>query len=189
MFLESAPDIRVSLDCDGGETALDALKHATCDVILLDLVLRRGMDGVTTFNRIRETWPHMAIIILTSYQDPTSLSYLQSHGASGYLDKTISPDDLLQAIRLVARGHSVWDPTPKLPSPTLLEPLTSRETHVLQLLAEGLSNKEIGSRLAISEKTVKVHVSHILGKLNVYDRTQAVISAHQRGLVHLSTNS
>ncbi len=188
VFLESSLDIEVTLDCARGDEALVQLSGRRCDVILLDLVLREGPDGVATFDAIMRQWPHLKIIVLTSYRDTDSLAYLRSHGARGYLDKTVEPDDLLMSIRQVAKGRSIWDPS--LPGPVRqlpLEPLTPRETDVLRLLAEGLSNKEIAHRLGIREKTVKVHVSHLLGKLSVYDRTQAVIAAHQAGLVRLSS--
>lgn len=180
VFLESTAQVDIQVDSSSGEEALLQMEQRPCDVVLLDLVLRRGMDGIAAFEQIQRRWPKTAVLILTSYRDPDSLRYLRQHGAAGYLDKTVEPDDLLEAIRQVAKGRSVWDALP--PAPT--ESLTAREQEVLTQLAEGLANKEIAQRLHISEKTVKVHVSHILAKLNVYDRTQAVIRAHQAGLIH-----
>lgn len=182
MFLESSPLVRIAVDSASGEDALSQMEEQPCDVVLLDLVLGEGMDGVTVFDHIRTRWPQTAVLILTSYRDNASLSYLRQHGARGYLDKTVQPDDLLQAIRLLASGHSVWQGVQTDSAP---DKLTVRENMVLAQLAQGFSNKEIAANLHISEKTVKVHISHILSKLGVYDRTQAVIHAYQMGLVRM----
>ncbi len=181
-FFEAAQDIVIAFESATGEDALTELDHTACDVVLLDLVLLDGMDGVLTFEAIRSRFPGIKVIILTSYRDPHQLTYLRNQGAAGYLDKTVQPDDLLRAVQWIYQGHSVWD-SPTNASPHSIESLTGRERAVLEQMATGLSNKEIATRLVISEKTVKVHVSHILGKLAVYDRTQAVIVAHQLGLV------
>lgn len=182
-FLESYPDIHIAVEAANGAEALAQLGQTDCDVVLLDLVLRDGMDGIATFFAIRAQHPGTAVLILTSYHDPGSLTQLRDAGAAGYLDKTVQPDDLLTAIRWVARGHTVWEHLPRQASTS--EPLTAREQDVLVHLAQGLANKEIAAALGISEKTVKVHVSHILSKLGVYDRTQALIAAHRLGLVRL----
>lgn len=180
VFLESTAQVEILVDAANGDEAMVQLEQQPCDVVVLDLVLKKGMDGVATFTQIQRRWPHTAVLILTSYRDPDSLRYLRQQGAAGYLDKTVEPDDLLEAIRQVAKGRFVWDALPPEPA----ESLTAREQDVLMQLAEGLANKEIAQRLHISEKTVKVHISHILAKLNVYDRTQAVIRAHKAGLIH-----
>ena len=180
VFLESTDHVKIQVDAASGEEGLLQLEQHPCDVVVLDLVLRGGMDGVATFEQIRGRWPDVAVLILTSYRDPDRLRYLRQQGAAGYLDKTVEPDDLLESIRQVAKGRFVWDALPVEP----MESLTAREKDVLVQLAEGLANKEIAQRLHISEKTVKVHISHILAKLNVYDRTQAVIRAHKMGLIH-----
>ena len=182
VFLELSPDIVITVDAGGAGEAIRQLAANACDVLLLDLVLSGSEGGVTVFDTVQRRWPSMRILILTSYRDQASLAYLQSHGAMGYLDKSVEPDHLLQAIRLVARGHSVWKQTPAAATGTS-ETLTRRETEVLVRLTQGLSNKEVAAALKISEKTVKVHVSHLLAKLGVYDRTQAVIAAYQKGLV------
>ncbi len=179
VFLESTAQVEIVVDAASGDEALGQLEQQPCDVVVLDLVLKTGMDGVATFESIQRRWPRTAVLILTSYRDAERLRYLRQHGAAGYLDKTVEPDDLLEAIRQVAKGRFIWD---ALPEPA--ESLTAREQEVLMQLAEGLANKEIAQRLHISEKTVKVHISHILAKLNVYDRTQAVIRAHKAGLIH-----
>lgn len=188
MLLRVVPDIDVTLECEDGPGAIEALNHVLCDVLLLDLKLKGNLDGLATFDAIQQQWPALRVIILTSYRDPDSLAYVEARGAHGYLDKTVEPDDLLTAIRQVARGRRIWDRNPTTAVlPSLAEPLTAREQEVLMLLAQGLSNKEIGVRLGIREKTVKVHLSHLFAKLAVYDRTQAVIVAYRRGLVRLTT--
>ncbi len=189
VFLDALDDIEVTLEAENGPKALDALARRPADVLLLDLSLGAKLDGLALFDQIAHEYPAIKVIILTSSRDPQALTYLQWHGAAGYLDKTVGPDDLLTAIRQVSQGRKIWDPILDDTAPPLKEPLTPREAEVLSLLAEGLANKEIAARLNIREKTVKVHISHILAKLAVYDRTQAVIAAHQRGLVRLSARS
>lgn len=181
VFLESSAEVVIAVDAATGEEALAQLEEHACDVVLLDLVLRQGIDGVATFERVHARWPGTAVLILTSYRDRDSLQYLRNRGAAGYLDKTVEPEDLLAAIRMVAKGHHIWEDF----SEKTVDPLTARELQVLGELAEGRSNKEIAQHLGISEKTVKAHVGHILSKLHVYDRTQAVIQAHRTGLIRL----
>lgn len=185
-FLDTLDNIQVTFEAKDASQALEALSQRPVDVLLLDLTLGVKLDGLVLFDHITEQYPAIKVIVLTSSKDPEALKYVQLHGAAGYLDKTVGPDDLLGAIRQVSRGRKVWDPLPQGAASPLEDPLTPREAEVLALLAEGLANKEIAARLNIREKTVKVHISHILAKLAVYDRTQAVIAAHQRGLVRLS---
>lgn len=182
-FLSGSMDMTVCAEASSLSALLPQLQRQPCQVLLLDLMLEEGENGVTAFDEIMQRWPETRVIILTSYADQKSLDYLRQHGARGYLDKAVQPDDLAATIRQVARGRQVFDDLLKDSSTSAA--MTTREQQVLNLIAEGLSNKEIGDALGIREKTVKVHVSHILAKLNVYDRTQAVIMAHQQGLVHL----
>ncbi|NMP24735.1 response regulator transcription factor [Sulfobacillus harzensis] len=186
VFLDGFQDIRVGFDVGRAGEAIEALRREPCHVLLLDLLLQDDMDGAELFDRVRQEFPTVRVLVLTSSRDSETLRYLERQGASGYLDKTVNPDDLVSAIRQIFQGRRIWDQFPSSNTADMLEPLTPRELDVLSLLAEGLSNKEIGARLNIREKTVKVHISHILAKLDVYDRTQAVIAAHQRGLVRLS---
>lgn len=189
VFLDALEDIQVTLEAATGPKALAALARSPVDVLLLDLTLGAKLDGLALFDHIAAEYPAVKVLVLTSSRDPQALRYLELHGAAGYLDKTVGPDDLLMAIRQVGQGRKIWDPIPGEPGAPLANPLTPRESEVLTLLAEGLANKEIADRLNIREKTVKVHISHILAKLAVYDRTQAVIAAHQRGLVRLSART
>lgn len=186
-FLEVVDDIEVVFDVSNGMDALKELQARPTDVVLLDLVLP-GQDGVDIFRVIRQRHPSVRVLALTSYAHAERMDLLLSLGIAGYLEKTVSPDDLLTAIRQAHKGRRVFDISASEKTPTLSalsEPLTAREQEVLEALAQGLSNKEIADRLHISEKTVKVHISHLMAKLGVLDRTQAVIAAHRRGLISL----
>lgn len=182
VFLSEAPDLEVTLDAPQAEDILSHPQMPKVDVLVLDLVLGPGLSGLQALRAFKVQHPTVKILVLTSSRERQTINLLKQEGAHGYLDKTVQPDDLLEAIRLIAKGHQVWDTLPGADSPFLIDPLTLREQEVLQLLTEGKSNKEIASTLGIREKTVKVHVSHILDKLQVFDRTQAVIRAHQAGL-------
>ena len=186
-FLSASDGIHVVFEAESGERALAILESATVDIILMDLVLPGALDGVATIRDIRRRHPDIRVVALTSFQDPSRVRAAIGAGAVGYLEKTIQPDDLLNALFQIARGQSVIDPQvlQAFASPPLEHPLTPREQEVLNFLGQGLSNKEIAGVLAIKEKTVKVHVSHILAKLDVYDRTQAILKAHHLGLLDL----
>ncbi|QSO46205.1 response regulator [Alicyclobacillus mengziensis] len=194
-FLGYAKDIEVAfLACDGRE-ALEQTVRTEPDVVLMDLVMPGEMDGIEATRQIRTQAASVHIIALTSFQETERVLAALDAGAIGYLQKDVSPTDLLAAIRQAAVGRAVLDPAAfaalqrmarnNPTSETLVEPLTSREQEVLDALATGFSNKEIASKLGISDKTVKVHVSHILSKLGVYDRTQALLAAAKLGLIQL----
>ncbi len=190
-FLGEFPDIDIAWDVESGREALERQDVSPCQVLLLDWVLPGALDGGwDVFRAIRGQYPAVRILILTSL--PPQISHIErlaAAGAWGYLHKSVSPGDLLTAIRQIAKGRKLWDSVlriaPDAPPSMPYEKLTARETAVLRKIAQGLSNKEIAQAMDISIKTVKVHVSHILAKLQVYDRTQAVIYAHQMGLVRL----
>ncbi|MCL7455539.1 MAG: response regulator transcription factor [Anaerolineae bacterium] len=178
---------------DGLETVLKA--HALRpDVILVDLVMPRK-DGIQAITEIKKNDPEARILVLTSFAEDDKVFPAIKSGALGYLLKDSSPQELLQAIRDVYHGESSLHPTiarkliRELSQPTDLppveEPLTERELDVLRLVAQGLSNDEIGSRLFISERTVRTHVSNILGKLHLANRTQAALYALREGLASL----
>lgn len=153
-----------------------------------------GMDGVEATRRIRHISPHTQIIVLTSFDDDGYIFPALRAGALSYILKAASVEILEETIRKAARGESVLDPRvaarvvqemqgARTSTPSLFTELSPRELEVLQLIAGGLTNAEIAAQLVISEKTVKVHVSNILSKLHLFDRTQAAVFAWQQGLV------
>ncbi|AEJ39366.1 two component LuxR family transcriptional regulator [Sulfobacillus acidophilus TPY] len=184
-LLAATGNMDVVFDAASGDEALKYLTRTACDVLLLDWMLPAPWTGDAVFREVRQRWPALRVVVLTSYSALDIQERLVTEGAAGFLEKTVTPDGLLSAIRHAAEGRTVWTGSRRdLSGPAL----TPRELDVLGRLAQGLANKEIAQALGITEKTVKVHVAHIFGKLGVNDRTQAVIAAHQRGLVHLDRN-
>ena len=198
LLLELEPDMVVAAEAADGQEALEAYARVLPDVVLMDIRMP-GMDGVEATRRIRARWPDAKIIILTTFDDDEYVFEGLRAGAVGYLLKAVSGEELARAIRTVAAGGALIDPSvtrkvveaftrmkPPTPSPSpstaLVEPLTERELEVLRLLAEGLSNREIATRLYLAEGTVKNYVSSILGKLGARDRTQAALRARELGL-------
>jgi two-component system, NarL family, response regulator LiaR len=192
-FLELQDDIEVVEDVADGEAAVAAAEREAPDVVLMDLVMP-GVDGVEAIRRIREGRPQARVLVLSSFLDDERLFPAVRAGAAGYLLKDVEPRELVKAIRTVHGGEALLHPAVAArlmdevaaggPAP---EPggegLTDREREVLTLIARGLANKLIARELSISEKTVKAHVSSILGKLGVTDRTQAALYAVRSGLV------
>ncbi|HCO72786.1 MAG TPA: DNA-binding response regulator, partial [Enterococcus sp.] len=160
------------------------------DVILMDLVMDK-MDGITATKQILAQWPQAKILIVTSYIDDEKVFPAIQAGASGYLLKTSSAQEIAEAIRKTINGERVIEEevSEKIQNQDyadqffLYEELTNREKEVLDLIAQGKSNQEIAEDLFITLKTVKTHVSNILAKLGVEDRTQAAIYAFKHGLV------
>ena len=193
-LISSEPGMEVVGEAkDGVETVLKA--HALQpDVILIDLVMPRK-DGIQAITEIKKNDPDARILVLTSFAEDDKVFPAIKQGALGYLLKDSSPQELLQAIRDVHLGESSLHPTiarkliRELSQPSSLppaeEPLTEREVDVLRLVAQGLSNDEIGEKLFISERTVRTHVSNILGKLHLANRTQAALYALREGLASL----
>ena len=190
-LLETEPGMDlVGEAADGGEAVAQA-RALQPDVILLDLMMPR-MDGIAALGEIRREQPDACILVLTSFTEDEKVFAAIKRGALGYLLKDSSPQELLDAIREVARGEPALHPTiarkvlrelsrpPELP-PTP-DPLTARELEVLRLVAQGLSNQEIAERLAVSERTARTHVSQILTKLHLANRTQAALYALREGL-------
>jgi len=175
---------------DGVEAVLKA-RSLRPDIILLDLVMPRK-GGIEAIHEIKEENPDVRILVLTSFTDDDKVFPAIKAGALGYLLKDSTPQALLQAIHDVHRGESSLDPTiarklirelnqpPALPRTE--EPLTAREVEVLRLVAQGLSNQEIAERMVVSERTVRTHVSNILSKLHLANRTQAALYAIREGL-------
>ncbi|PSR26869.1 MAG: DNA-binding response regulator [Sulfobacillus thermosulfidooxidans] len=190
-FLDLSPEVKQIWEADTGHKALNLVNQYSqqIDVILMDLVLAGEMSGIEAILQIHKVSPHIPIIVLTSYQNVERIHAAIQAGAKAYLDKSVDPDRLVATIHQVVEGKmaNVIDRNldyAGLMTPEDNIPLTSREFEVLKALGQGMSNKEIASYLGITEKTVKVHMSHIFAKFGVYDRTQALIVASRRGLIN-----
>jgi two-component system, NarL family, response regulator LiaR len=192
-FLELQPDLTVIGEADSGEAAVRLAAELAPDVVLMDLVMP-GIGGVEATRQVKQVSPHSQIIVLTSYHEDEYIFPALRAGALSYVLKDIGPDELADTVRKAARGESMLHPRvasrvvqelrgARRDTPNLFTDLSDRELEVLRLIADGLSNAEIASKLVISEKTVKGHVSNILGKLHMMDRTQAAVLAWQEGLV------
>jgi NarL family two-component system response regulator LiaR len=192
-FLELQPDLSVVGEADSGESAVRLATELAPDVVLMDLVMP-GIGGVEATRQVKRVSPHSQIIVLTSYHEDEYIFPALRAGALSYVLKDVGPDELADTVRKAARGESVLHPRvasrvvqelrgAKRDTPNLFTELSDRELDVLRLIADGLSNAEIASKLVISEKTVKGHVSNILSKLHMMDRTQAAVFAWQQGLV------
>jgi two-component system, NarL family, response regulator LiaR len=190
-FLDLQDDITVVAEAADGEAALDAVALHDPDVLLLDLVMP-GTDGLGALRRLRERDSRARVIVLTSFGDDDKLFAALRGGASGYLLKDVEPAELVRAIRSAHAGQSPLSPAVATRvveeiatggGPAAADDLTPRELDVLCLIARGRSNKVIARELGVAEKTVKTHVSHILGKLGLTDRTQAALFAVRQGLV------
>jgi NarL family two-component system response regulator LiaR len=193
-LIETQPDLELLGEAEDGAEAVEKVLALRPDVTLLDLVMPR-LDGIQAIREIMRQLPRSRILILTSFTEDEKVFPAIKAGAFGYLLKDSSPQDLLKAIRDVHRGQVSLHPTIALKVvrelnqgsdlPPTQEPLTAREMEVLTLLAKGLSNEEIAARLVISERTVGTHVSNILSKLHLANRTQAALYALREGLARL----
>lgn len=203
VFLATQPDIEMVGEAANGEETLETAKHLNPDVVLMDLNMPI-LNGIDTTARLKKELPHIKVIVLTSFIDYDHVLPAIRAGARGYLLKDIEPEDLVAAIRRVYEGQVELHPDAAgllmthVTSPVgadetsgsghqeetaQLDKLTRREQEVLQLIASGMNNREISEALYITEKTVKTHVSHLLDKLGVADRTQAAIYALKHGIV------
>ncbi len=191
-FIELQDDVELIGEAANGREAIARVEKLKPDVVLMDLVMPE-MDGVTATREIKVRYPDVKVLVLTSFVNDAQLTPALQAGASGYLLKDIAADDLMKAIRAAQRGETPLAPavakklvegarTPQDDESVKLAALTERERQVLALLGRGLSNKEIAAKLSISEKTVKFHVSGVLSKLGVSDRTQAALFASKHGL-------
>jgi DNA-binding NarL/FixJ family response regulator len=190
-LLATQPDIEVVGTASQGEEAVRVCDEQTPDVVLMD-VRMPVMDGIEATRRLAGT---ARVIILTTFDLDDYVYDALGAGASGFLLKDAGAERLFDAVRVVAAGEALLAPavTRRLiaefarlrprPAPQALSELTPRETDVLRLVAEGLSNREIADRLVVSDETVKTHVSRVLSKLGLRDRTQAVVAAYESGLV------
>lgn len=195
-LIETEPHMELVAEAADGVEAVQKACELKPDVILLDLMMPRK-NGIAAIKEIKQENPEARILVLTSFAEDELVFPAIKAGALGYLLKDSSPQELLQAIRNVHHGESSLHPTiarkligelhhpPSLP-PTP-EPLTEREVQVLNLVAQGLSNQEIAEVLSVSERTVRTHVSNILNKLHLANRTQATLFALREGLAKLDT--
>jgi NarL family two-component system response regulator LiaR len=189
LLVSTFDDLEVVAVAEDGEEAMRLCRQAQPDVILMDVVMP-NMDGPTATARIREAWPHVQVLALTSFVEEDLIQRAIGAGAIGYLLKKVGADELAEAIRAAHLGRSTIDPdamqllikSVRRP-PSLGYDLTGREREVLALLAEGLTNKEIAERLTLSPATVRVYVSHILSKLGAGNRTEAARLALDHRLV------
>jgi NarL family two-component system response regulator LiaR len=183
-FLDLQEDIEVVGEAADGDEAVAAAERLAPDVVLLDLVMPRR-DGIQVLLRLRERVPTARAIVLSSFLDDDKLFPAVRAGAAGYLLKDVQPQELVAAIRTVHGGGALLHPSvaARLMSELAADPLTPREREVLVLIGRGMANKRIALELGIAEKTVKAHVSSVLAKLGVADRTQAALYAVREGLV------
>lgn len=185
-LINTVPDMEVIAEGINGQQAIDLYNQHTPDITLIDLRMP-VMSGVEAISAIRSNFPDARLIVLTTYDGDEDIYRSLQAGAKGYLLKDVFFEELETAIRTVHAGsrHIPAAIAMRLAERMSSSDLTSREMEVLELIVRGQSNKEIGASLSISEATVKSHVNNILSKLGVTDRTQAVTTALQRGLVHL----
>jgi DNA-binding NarL/FixJ family response regulator len=197
ILLELECDLEVVGEVEEGKAALEAYADLKPDVVLMD-VRMPGMDGVEATWRLRERWPEARVVILTTFDDDEYVFEGLRAGARGYLLKDVSGHDLAEAVRTVAGGGALIEPSvarkvvaefarmappARVPDAGLAEPLSEREREILQLMGQGLSNREIADRLILAQGTVKNYVTTILQKLGARDRTQAALRARELGLL------
>jgi DNA-binding NarL/FixJ family response regulator len=196
-LLSTRPEIEVIGEAVNGEDAIAQVSATQPDVVLMDLRMPI-VDGIVATTHIRERWPQIPVLVLTTFDDDASLFGALRAGAAGYLLKDVSSETLVAAVAAAARGEAFLQSTvtgrvvaafarlmesggPR--AEALVMPLSPREREILTLLGTGASNKEIADRLCLAEGTVKNHVTNVLTKLDVRDRTQAALRARQLGLV------
>ena len=180
------PDIELVAEVEEGEEAVECYRLHRPDMVIMDLRLP-GMDGIQTINALRQEFGPVVVLVLSTYAADDDVYRAIQAGASGYLLKDMPLKTLVEAIRSVHAGHNYFPPgiSDRLAERLRQAVPTDRELIVLQKIAKGMSNKEIGSELGITEGTVKAHVTNILSKLHAADRTQAVTTAIKRGIIHI----
>jgi DNA-binding NarL/FixJ family response regulator len=195
-LLESAPDVEVVGEAADGREAVDEARRLRPTLVLMDIRMPR-LDGIEATRRLTADAEGIRVLILTTFGLDDYVYEALRAGASGFMLKDAPPEELLAAVEVVARGDALIAPAvtrsvieefvrrspAAAPPPPAVEELTEREREVLELLARGLSNAEIAERLVVSAGTVKTHVAHVLAKLGLRDRVQAVILAYESGLV------
>jgi NarL family two-component system response regulator LiaR len=192
-FMDTQPDLTVVGEAESGEEAVALAAEHAPDVVIVDLVMP-GMDGIEVTRRVKQASPRTQVIVLTSYHQDEHIFPAIRAGALSYLLKDVGPAELADAVRKAAAGEAVLHPRVaarvvqelhgarhEMPNP--FTELSERELEVLRLIADGMNNADIAEALVISEKTVKSHVSNILNKLHLADRTQAAVYAWREGVV------
>lgn len=193
-FLDTQADISVVGEADSGEEAVRLAEQLIPDVILMDLVMPGKVDGVEATRQVKKSSPRTQVVVLTSYHEDEHIFPAIRAGAISYVLKEIGSEELGEVVRKAAKGEAVLHPRvaarlirevqgARNVDPNPFTELSDREMEVLRLIADGLSNAKIAEQLVISEKTVKGHVSNILGKLHLADRTQAAVYAWREGIV------
>ena len=193
-FLDTQSDFSVVAEAESGEQALSLADELVPDVILMDLVLPGKIDGVEATRQVKRQSPRTQVVVLTSYHEDEFIFPAIKAGALSYVLKDIGPAELAEVIRKAAQGEAVLNSRVAARliqevqgrrdlSTNPFTDLSDREMEVLRLIAAGSSNAEIAEKLVISEKTVKGHVSNILSKLHLVDRTQAAVFAWREGIV------
>lgn len=192
-FLEALPDVEIVAEASSGQEAVVLAEEHIPDVVLMDLIMPE-MDGVEATRQVRKVSPRSQVVVLTSYHEDEHVFPALQAGALSYMLKDVTLEQLAEALRSAAKGEAVLHPRialrviqelhgPKL-KPNPFTDLTKREVDVLKCIADGLSNTKIAKQLSISEYTVKGHVSNILSKLHLSDRTQAAVLAWRQGLIN-----
>ncbi len=192
-YLETLPEFEVIGEATCGEEAVELVAEHIPDVVLMDLIMP-GMDGVETTRRIKTISPRTQVVVLTSYHEDAHIFPALKAGAISYILKDMKMEKLVEALNRAVQGEVTLHPRvasrvlqnlrgDNAEDPQLFTDLTERELEVLKLIANGLSNSQIAQNLTISENTVKGHVSNILSKLHLADRTQVAVYAWQRGIV------
>lgn len=187
-YLESFPDLQVVGIASSGEELLERIGEWRPQIVLQDLLLPGGIDGIETIRRICERAPAVKVIALTASTDEARMMGALRAGAAGYVRKDADPEVLLASVRAVARGKTYIDPSAAAQiahAAIAADDLTPREREVLRQVAFGRSNKEIADALAIGDETVKSHIGNVYAKLHVENRAQAIVQALKRGVVSL----
>jgi DNA-binding NarL/FixJ family response regulator len=196
MILSTAPDLQIVGQAQDGQEAVDLTAQHQPDLVLMDLKMPR-VNGVQATRLIRQRFPTVQVLVLTTYDADEWVFDAVRAGANGYLLKDTPPAQLIAAIRNTVEGKTPVDPSvagklfnnfakqPSPPTTTLVEKFSGREIEVLRLMAEGFTNAEIGAQIHLSEGTIRNYISTILDKLSVKDRTQAVVTAIRYGLINV----
>ncbi len=198
-YLETIPDMQVVGEASSGEETLNLVAELIPDILLLDLIMP-GMDGIEITRRVKHISPRTQVVVLTSYHDDVHIFPALKAGAISYILKDMKMEKLVDVLRRAAQGEVTLHPLVASrvlqnirgengEEQPLFTELTERETGVLKLIANGLTNSQIAQKLVISENTVKGHVSNILSKLHLADRTQVAVYAWQQGIVNRNSPS